>query len=672
MTAITNSISLNGDEPRIEEDKDYENIGIDSPVPEEFRGQRLLDFLVAFAVTVLLSPLILLRATSSLLLTGRLLKQQDSAESSTFLVPSTPAASFSGKLPGAGLAGLFNVMGGSQTLVASSIGSGRPGLFSADRLRQGLGVEYLEGDNNESVHPTWGISEYFRILAKSLLAKLASPVSDVQSGADFNLFGIRVINTTMPELLDECEEILSNRVQTSIGFVNADCMNKCFTNDDYHQTLRSMNQVYPDGIGVRLASQMFGNGVKDNINGTDLFPLLCERLADTAHGIFLLGAAEGVAKSTAENMQGRYPGLNISGNQHGFFTPEEEDEVINTINASGASVLMVAMGAPQQEQWIATNRERLNVSILMGVGGLFDFYSGRVSRAPVWIREVGLEWVWRLLQEPGRMWRRYVVGNPLFLYRVWKQKKRNGSVAHMMKTTPAQEAHVLGHFNKINQAASIRPGLLNARRIYWKWARLSAGALKRVFDIVAGTILLIMLSPIFMVIIPLIRMESPGPAFYSQMRVGLRGEMFKLWKFRSMYKDADQRRAALEKENEMTGGVIFKMKKDPRITRLGGFIRKMSIDELPQLWNVIKGDMSLVGPRPALASEVELYSIEERVRLMAKPGLTCIWQVEGRSEIPFPQQVLLDEDYLYRQSLFTDIKLLFQTIPAVIRGKGAY
>ena len=248
MTAITNSISLNGDEPRIEEDKDYENIGIDSPVPEEFRGQRLLDFLVAFAVTVLLSPLILLRATSSLLLTGRLLKQQDSAESSTFLVPSTPAASFSGKLPGAGLAGLFNVMGGSQTLVASSIGSGRPGLFSADRLRQGLGVEYLEGDNNESVHPTWGISEYFRILAKSLLAKLASPVSDVQSGADFNLFGIRVINTTMPELLDECEEILSNRVQTSIGFVNADCMNKCFTNDDYHQTLRNMNQVYPDGI----------------------------------------------------------------------------------------------------------------------------------------------------------------------------------------------------------------------------------------------------------------------------------------------------------------------------------------------------------------------------------------------------------------------------------------
>ena len=638
----------------------------------EFKGQRLVDFSLATVTIILLSPLILLRAMSSILLTGRLLKQQDSADGSTFLVPSTPAASFSGKLPGAGLAGLFNVVGGSQTLVASSIQSGRAGLFSADKLRQGLGVEYLEGNSNESVHPRWGLSEYSRILAKSLLAKFASPVADVQSGADFNLFGIRVINTTMPELLDDCEEILSNGIQTNIGFVNADCMNKCFSDEDYHQNLRNMDRVYPDGIGVRLASQMFGNGVKDNINGTDLFPLLCERLAGTSHGIFLLGAAEGVAKSTAENMQGRYPGLVVSGYQNGFFNLEEEDELINTINASGASVLFVAMGAPRQEQWIAENSEKLNVSILMGVGGLFDFYSGRISRAPVWIREVGLEWVWRLLQEPGRMWRRYVVGNPLFLYRVWKQKKRNGSVAHMMKTTPAQEAHVLDHFNKLNQATSIRPSLLSARRIYWKWLRVSAGALKRVFDVLGATALLIILSPIFMLVIPLIRFESTGPAFYSQMRVGFRGEMFKLWKFRSMYQDAESRREALEKDNEMNGGVIFKMKKDPRITRMGRFIRKTSIDELPQLWNVIKGDMSLVGPRPALASEVELYSIEERVRLMAKPGLTCIWQVEGRSEIPFPQQVRLDEDYLYRQSLFTDIKLLFQTIPAVIRGKGAY
>ena len=644
----------------------------ESQEPGEFSGQRLVDFGLASVMIALVSPLILLRAALSLLTTGRLLKQRNPGLTDSDTSIPIPPARFNGGIPGARLASLFNLIAGTHTLVASAPYCARPGLYSAYLLRQSLGVDYLEEDFDTAKHHKWGLSEYVRILAKSVLARFVSPVTDVQSNADFNLFGVRIINTTMPRLLDECEDILSTRIQTTIGFVNADCMNKCFSDETYHQTLREMSQIYPDGIGVRLASQMFGNGVKDNINGTDLFPLLCERLANTSHSIFLLGAREGVAESTAANMQERYPGLRIAGYQDGYFAPAEEDKVIDRINASGADVLLVAMGAPQQEKWIARNRERLNVSMLMGVGGLFDFYSGRISRAPVWIREVGLEWVWRLLQEPGRMWRRYVVGNPLFLYRVWRQKKRNGSVAHTMSTTPAQEASVLNHFNRLNNSTSVRPGLLNARQVYWKWLRVSAAVFKRMFDVLAGTFLLLLLSPVFILVIPMIRLESPGPAFYSQMRVGLRGEMFKLWKFRSMYEDAEARREALEKENEMSGGVIFKMKQDPRITRMGRFIRKMSIDELPQLWNVIKGDMSLVGPRPARASEVKLYSIEERVRLMAKPGLTCIWQVTGRSEIPFPQQVKLDEEYLYRQSLATDIKLLFQTIPAVLRGKGAY
>jgi exopolysaccharide biosynthesis WecB/TagA/CpsF family protein len=433
-----------------------------------------------------------------------------------------------------------------------------------------------------------------------------------------------------------------------------------------------MERVYPDGIGVRLAAQMFGNGVEENINGTDLFPLLCQRLAGTSHGIFLLGAREGLAEKVAENMTERYPGITFAGCQHGYFTAENEDEVINQINASGASILLVALGAPQQELWLARNRDRLNVSVMMGVGGLFDYYSGRIERAPVWIREIGLEWFWRLLQEPGRMWQRYVIGNPLFLYRVWRQKKRNGSVGRLMQVTPAQEADVIEHFGKLGQAASLRSRMMKVRQMHWNVLRASGAILKRLMDAVAGSILLILLSPVFLLAILLIRLDSPGPAFYSQMRVGYRGKQFKLWKFRSMYIDAEHRLAELQSQNEMHGGVIFKMKKDPRITRVGSFIRKASIDEMPQLWNVIRGDMSLVGPRPALESEVALYSIEERVRLMAKPGLTCIWQVSGRSDIPFSKQVLLDENYLYSQSLMTDIKLLLRTIPAVLRGKGAY
>jgi lipopolysaccharide/colanic/teichoic acid biosynthesis glycosyltransferase len=143
-------------------------------------------------------------------------------------------------------------------------------------------------------------------------------------------------------------------------------------------------------------------------------------------------------------------------------------------------------------------------------------------------------------------------------------------------------------------------------------------------------------------------------------------------KFRSMYMDADQRLKELIAQNEMQGGVLFKMKNDPRITPVGRFIRKMSIDELPQLWNVLKGDMSLVGPRPALPSEVDQYSLHDRQRLEVIPGITCIWQVSGRSDIPFPEQVQLDVQYIDSQFIWLDIKLLFQTIPAVLFSRGAY
>jgi lipopolysaccharide/colanic/teichoic acid biosynthesis glycosyltransferase len=139
-----------------------------------------------------------------------------------------------------------------------------------------------------------------------------------------------------------------------------------------------------------------------------------------------------------------------------------------------------------------------------------------------------------------------------------------------------------------------------------------------------------------------------------------------------MYRDADQRLKELMAQNEMAGGVLFKMKNDPRITPVGRFIRKMSIDELPQLWNVLKGDMSLVGPRPALPSEVDQYSLHDRQRLEVIPGITCIWQVSGRSDIPFPEQVQLDVQYIDSQSIGLDIKLLFQTIPAVLFSRGAY
>ena len=196
--------------------------------------------------------------------------------------------------------------------------------------------------------------------------------------------------------------------------------------------------------------------------------------------------------------------------------------------------------------------------------------------------------------------------------------------------------------------------------------------MKRIFDIVFSILALILLSPLFIVLAILIKATSKGPIFFVQIRVGRYGRTFPFYKFRSMYADAEKRKQALMAQNQSADGVIFKMKKDPRITPIGRFIRRTSIDELPQFMNVLFGDMSLVGPRPPVPSEVSQYTIEDRKRLMVKPGLTCIWQVSGRSDIPFKQQVRLDKEYIRSQSLWKDLVILLRTVPAILSGKGAY
>lgn len=212
---------------------------------------------------------------------------------------------------------------------------------------------------------------------------------------------------------------------------------------------------------------------------------------------------------------------------------------------------------------------------------------------------------------------------------------------------------------------------LAVKKHLWRAVVDGSSALKRLLDLVASGGGLLALSPLFIVVSLVIRRDG-GPVFFCQQRVGRFGKAFGMWKFRSMVPNADALKDKLLQQNEMAGGVTFKMKDDPRITPIGRFIRKYSIDELPQLWNVFCGDMSLVGPRPPVPREVALYSVEERRRLMVRPGLTCFWQVGGRSEIDFAGQVRLDLDYIRSESIWVDLKLLFLTIPAVLLGKGAY
>jgi exopolysaccharide biosynthesis polyprenyl glycosylphosphotransferase len=209
------------------------------------------------------------------------------------------------------------------------------------------------------------------------------------------------------------------------------------------------------------------------------------------------------------------------------------------------------------------------------------------------------------------------------------------------------------------------------KKYSWIWVTEFAYFLKRVLDIVTSSVMLVLLAPLFLVTALAIKIDNPGPVFYKQVRVGKWGKLFTIYKFRSMIVGADKIKDQLLDQNE-SGGVIFKMKRDPRITRTGRIIRKLSIDELPQLWNVLKGDMSLVGPRPPVPREVAEYEYADRRRLDAIPGITCIWQVSGRSEIDFEGQVRLDVQYIENQSFWGDIKILLKTVPAVVLGKGAY
>lgn len=215
----------------------------------------------------------------------------------------------------------------------------------------------------------------------------------------------------------------------------------------------------------------------------------------------------------------------------------------------------------------------------------------------------------------------------------------------------------------VMEKLKVNPAKVHGRYVYH--------AVKRLFDIIASASGLILLSPLFLFLIIKIRHEDGGPAFYSQERIGKDEKPFKMWKFRSMVVNADQMVDQLEDQNEINGA-MFKIKDDPRITKIGHTIRKYSLDELPQLWNVLIGDMSLVGPRPPLPMEVEDYTPYDKLRLIVTPGCTGLWQVTKRNDADFDEMVELDLEYINNSSLWFDFKILLKTVGVVIHPNSAY
>ena len=460
---------------------------------------------------------------------------------------------------------------------------------------------------------------------------------DYKTRSTFSIFGLDVDNVSMNEAVDW---VLRPKLKPEYAvFVNAHSINTMYQQNTLKKAILSARRVFADGSGIRLAAKHNGIEVRANVNGTDMLPVLCEKASQQGLKLYLLGAAPDVADKAASNLQARYPGLEIAGTQHGYFDKngEDNDAVIDAINKSGADILLVAFGSPVQEQWLQENTHRLNVRSALAVGGLFDFFSGRIPRAPLWMRKAGIEWVWRLLQEPKAKFSRYVLGNPLFMLRLF--------------TYVADDEQPVTNLRSDFNASS---------------------GLSKYLQRGLAVMTLLALSPLLLVITLAVKLTSRGPALYKQVRVGQHGKRFSFYKFRSMYLPEDSKYIAPQKEHSIRDGVCKKYINDPRITPIGRFIRKYSVDELPQLWNIAKGDMMIVGPRPALVEEVESYEHAMYHRFDVPPGLTGLWQVSGRADTTFDEQIAMDLDYIDQRNWLKDISIIAKTIPAVLTARGAY
>lgn len=399
---------------------------------------RLFDLVLGLAALLLLSPLLLWRGWRSRRETGGLFSR-------TELIGRFRSPFYRLEFAGSGrfrsLAVLFNILRGDLAFVGPRALSPeealrvpvedlvrfavRPGLVSAFGLRRRVGIAYERESAVDREHVyAQSFGGDMGLAARSLVTAALGGRGGGESPPLLNFFGVPILNTSMAEAVDWILTRARGEVSSQLAFVNPDCLNIAYKHPDYKAVLWRADLVLPDGIGIHLGCRMLGQSLRANVNGTDLFPLLCEAAANAGLSLYLLGARPGIAAATAQNMQQRFPALRIAGARDGYFRAEEEESVLAEINASGAAVLLVAFGVPRQELWIDRLRPRLAPRVCMGVGGLFDYYSGRIPRAPQWLREMGLEWLWRLKQEPGRMWRRYVIGNPLFLFRVWLQARQ--------------------------------------------------------------------------------------------------------------------------------------------------------------------------------------------------------------------------------------------------------
>jgi len=544
----------------------------------------------------------------------------------------------------------------------------------------------------------------FRCAAPQEIVKPVSNEKREAHGARISLMGVPIDALTEKQVVDQ---IIADWRDGHGGWVvtpNLDQLRILYGRPDLKKSIAAeATLLLADGMPLVWASKLQGTPLPGRVAGSELIWSLTAAAAAVGASIFLLGGNPGVGEKAAELMTSANPRLKIAGILSPPMGFEKDPEMVAAIKeriaAARPDLVYSCFGFPKQEWMIQQLQELLPGSWFLGLGGSLSMIAGEFRQAPVWMRRSGLEWVCRLGQEPRRLFTRYIVHDAPFAVRllgnaVWHRWAAENPLSHpqpidsdiragesarqVCKDNGARlpDAETRGRI--LNRYASMSSGArwlrVAARVKQFAWFSLlwAGGIAKRLIDIAGALILIIGLSPLLLIFALLVKISSRGPLLFSQTRVGEQGQLFKMYKFRSMRADAESLKNGLLEDNEIAGGVTFKIKEDPRRTRIGKFMRQWSIDELPQLWNVLRGNMSLVGPRPPLPEEVQQYTLAQRRRLDAIPGLTCIWQVSGRCEIPFERQVELDTAYIESHSLSLDFKLLVRTVSAVLRRRGAY
>ncbi|WP_148277326.1 WecB/TagA/CpsF family glycosyltransferase [Brumicola pallidula] len=295
------------------------------------------------------------------------------------------------------------------------------GLISRVGLHQLSGIAVLKPYDLIEQQVSAGRLAYLSLLVRGALSHFFfyQASTELKQPQQFTLFGLTIHNHSMRLAVEwalATSTIKKTNIKCKIGyFINVNSVNLTVNDPVLRERINRGDRCFADGSGMRIAAKYIGVRICENVNGTDMLPYLCVAAQKTKKSIYMLGSKPGVADKAAQHLLKIYPNLNIAGSQDGYFSTEQTHDVISRINQSCADILLVAMGSPIQEEWLEKNAAQLQCNTALAVGGLFDFYSGNITRAPLWMRELGMEWVWRLLQEPKTKFNRYVIGNPLFL-----------------------------------------------------------------------------------------------------------------------------------------------------------------------------------------------------------------------------------------------------------------